>query len=217
MSSCFRVIFEKWRGNRPFGLRKEAEFFAALDGLGAAGGSEFVESAGAVGLDGVFGDKELGGDLPIAEAARDQGKDFELACCDAEALLARCVGSEGDRSRGGNHDLSHDHGFPSGFADGFAGAGDAQAEPDAEGGKEDGDQRSVKLNRVLEDHETVFGVLEDGDEEAADDTEDEDVPPHDGWKKYSGGRTASLKTSAESDSASGRRAPDGASVFSFNG
>jgi len=34
--------------------RQEAQFFAALDGLGAACGAEFVKGAGAVCLDGVF-------------------------------------------------------------------------------------------------------------------------------------------------------------------
>ena len=75
--------------------RQEAQFFAALDGLGAAGGSELVEGAGTVGFDGVFGDKKLAGDLAIAEAAGDQGENFELACGDAEGLLAGGIGSEG--------------------------------------------------------------------------------------------------------------------------
>jgi hypothetical protein len=40
---------------------------------------------------------------------------------------------------------------------------------------------------VLDDDEAVFGVLEGGDEEAADETEDEDVALHDGVeKKYNG-------------------------------
>jgi hypothetical protein len=38
----------------PSWSRQEAQFFAAQDGLGAAGGSEFVKSAGTVGFDGVF-------------------------------------------------------------------------------------------------------------------------------------------------------------------
>ena len=74
---------------------QEAQFFAALDGLGAAGGAELVEGAGAVGLDGVFGDEELRGDLAIAEAAGDQGEDLELAGRDAEGLLAGRVGTKG--------------------------------------------------------------------------------------------------------------------------
>jgi hypothetical protein len=38
---------------------------------------------------------------------------------------------------------------------------------------------------VLDDDEAVFGVLEGGDEEAADETEDEDVALHNGVvKKY---------------------------------
>jgi hypothetical protein len=41
---------------------------------------------------------------------------------------------------------------------------------------------------VLDDDETVFGVLEGGDEDAADETEDENVTLHDGVrKKYNEG------------------------------
>jgi hypothetical protein len=86
--SCFRVTRS----------RQQAQFFAALDGLGAAGGSELVEGAGTVCLDGVFGNEKLRGDLAIAEAAGDQGEDFELACRDAEGLLLGRIGSEGFES-----------------------------------------------------------------------------------------------------------------------
>ena len=80
------------------------------------------------------------------------------------------------------HLLHHDR-----FADDFATARDAEAEPDAEGREEDGDERGVELDGVLDDDEAVFGVLEDGDEEAADETEDENVAPHDGVaKQYNG-------------------------------
>jgi hypothetical protein len=136
-------------------------------------------------LDGVLGNEKLRGDLAIAEAAGDQGEDFELACRDAEGLLAGCIGSEGFEGggfRGDKHFLHHDR-----FADGFATARDAEAEPDAEGREEDGDERAVELDGVLDDDEAVFGVLEGGDEEAADETEDEDVALHDGVvKKYNG-------------------------------
>jgi hypothetical protein len=134
-------------------------------------------------LDGVFGNEKLRGDLAIAEAAGDQGEDFELACRDAEGLLVGRIGSkgfDGGGFRGDKHFPHHDR-----FADGFATARDAEAEPDAEGREEDGDERAVELDGVLDDDEAVFGVLEGGDEEAADETEDEDVAPHDGIvKKY---------------------------------
>ncbi len=136
-------------------------------------------------LDGVFGDEELRGDLAIAKAAGDQSEDFEFACRDAEGLLAEGIGSEGGLPLGGGfrgdkHFLHHDR-----FADGFAAAGDAEAEPDTEGREEDGDERAVELDGVLDDDKAVFGVLEDGDEEAADETEDEDVALHEGVvKKY---------------------------------
>jgi len=165
--------------------RQEAKFFAALDGLGAAGGSELVEGAGTVCLDGVFGNEKLRGDLAIAEAAGDQGENFELARCDAEGLLVGRIGSEGFAGggfRGDKHLPHHDR-----FADGFATTRDTEAEPDAEGREEDGDERAVELDGVLDDDEAVFGVLEGGDEEAADKTEDEDVAFHDGLvKKYNG-------------------------------
>jgi hypothetical protein len=171
--SCFRVTRSP----------QQAQFFAALDGLGAAGGSELVEGAGTVRLDGVFGDEKLRGDLAIAEAAGDQGEDFELAWGDTEGPLVGRIGSEGFGGwgfGGDKHFPHHDR-----FANGFATARDAEAEPDAEARKEDGDQRAVELNRVLDDDEAVFGVLEDGDKQAADETEDEDVTLHDGVvKKY---------------------------------
>ena len=190
MSSSFRMIFagmEQKSCLRVTQSRQEAKFFAALDGLGAADGSELVEGAGTVCFDGVFGDEKLRGDLAIAEAAGDEGEDFELAWCDTEGLLVDRVGSEGDLSlgrggglRGDKHFLHHDR-----FADGFTTARDAEAEPDAEGREEDGDECAVELDGVLDDDETVFGVLEGGDEEAANETEDEDVPLHDGVvKKY---------------------------------
>ncbi len=58
-------------------------------------------------------------------------------------------------------------------------------QPDAEGREEDGDERAVELDGVLDDNETVFGVMEGGDEEAADETKDDDMALHDGVvKKY---------------------------------
>lgn len=129
-------------------------------------------------LHGVFGNEKLRGDLAIAVAAGDQGEDFELACGDAEALLVGRIGSEGFERGGfrGDKHFPHHHRF----ADDFATARDAEAEPDAESREENGDQRAVELDGVLDDDETVLGVLQGGDEQAADQTEDEDVALHDG-------------------------------------
>ena len=171
--SCFR-------GTRS---RQQAQFLAALDGLGAAGGSELVEGAGTVCLDGIFGNEKLRGDFAIAEPAGDQGEDFELAGRNAKGLLLgriRSEGFEGGGFRGDKHFLDYDR-----FADDFTTPRDAEAEPDAEGREEDGDESAVELDGVLDDDEAVLGVLEGGDEEAADETEDEDVALHDGAaKKY---------------------------------
>ena len=136
-------------------------------------------------LDSVFGNEKLRGDFAIAQAAGNQGEDFELACRDSEGLLVGCIGSEGFEGscfRGDEHFLHHDR-----FADDFASARDAEAEPDAECREEDCDERGVELDGVLDDDKAVLGVLEGGDEEAADETEDKDVAPH-GWvvKQYNG-------------------------------
>ena len=90
-----------------------------------------------------------------------------------------CWDRRGGRFRGDKHFPHHDR-----FADGFATARYAEAEPDAEAREEDGDQRAVQLDGVLDDDEAVFGVLQGGDEEAADQTEDEDVALHGVMKKY---------------------------------
>jgi hypothetical protein len=48
-----------------------------------------------------------------------------------------------------------------------------------------GDERALELDGVLDDDEAVFGALEGGDEDAADKTKDEDVALHDRVvKKY---------------------------------
>ena len=154
------------------GSREETEFFAALDGLGAAGGAELVECAGAVGLDGVFGDEELGGDFAIAEAAGDEGEDFEFAWCDAEGLLLGGVGREAlERAifRGSEVGCIA---YRERLAERFAVARDAEAEPDAECREEAGDECAVEFDGVLDHDEAVLCVLKGGDEEAADEAED---------------------------------------------
>ena len=53
---------------------------------------------------------------------------------------------------------------------------------------------------MLDNDETVFGVLEGGDQEAANDTEDEDVALHDGIvKKYIRSTRSSLQQPAVCD------------------
>jgi hypothetical protein len=114
----------------------------------------------------------LVGDLAIAQAAGNQGEDFEFARRDAEVLLLGRVGSEGDRvgneggrSLGGHKHFLHHHRFPDDLIGCLAPARDAQPEPDAEGREKDGDQRTVNLDGVFDDDEAVFGVLEgDGKE-----------------------------------------------------
>jgi len=133
-------------------------------------------------LDGILGNEKLRGDLAIAEAAGHQGKDFELTCCNAEGLLLGLIGSErfgGDGLRGDKHLPHHNR-----FTYGFATARNAEPQPDTEGREEDGDKRAIELDGVFNDDEAVFGDLEGGDEEAADEAEDEDMALHGVLKKY---------------------------------
>src|ERR1700679_853 len=99
MSSSFWMILQKQRKSYFWVMRswQQAEFLAAPHGLGAARGAELVEGAGAVGLHGVLGNEQLSCNLAIAEAAGDEGEDFELAGGDAEALLLSCVWTERQR------------------------------------------------------------------------------------------------------------------------
>jgi hypothetical protein len=138
-------------------------------------------------LHGVFGNEQLCGDLAIAEAAGDQGEDFEFARRDAEGLLAGRVGSEGFEVWGVGRDkhFPHHDGFADGLTTLFTTMRNAETEPDAEGREEDGNERAVEFNGVLDDDEAVFGVLEGDNEESTDETEDEYVALHNGVaKKY---------------------------------
>src|ERR1700679_375378 len=78
-------------------LRQQTQLLAAQNGLGTARSPKLVESAGTVRLHGVFGNEKLRGDLAIAQAAGNQGENFEFARRDAKALLPGRIRSEGSR------------------------------------------------------------------------------------------------------------------------
>jgi hypothetical protein len=163
--SCFRMT-QSWQ---------QTEFLATLNGLGPPRCAELAKGAGTMGLYRVLGDEELSGDLAIAEAAGDEAEDFKLAGGNADALLLACVQGKSrswlrDRERSGDGHFSHHYRLPS--------ARDAEAEPDADGSEENGNECSVELERMLDYDESVFGVLECDDEDAADKTEGQDVALH---------------------------------------
>src|SRR5439155_5747550 len=60
-------------------LLEEAELPRLADGVGAGGDAELAEDRACMGLDGVEGDVELGGDLALGELAREEPQDGELA------------------------------------------------------------------------------------------------------------------------------------------
>ena len=88
--SCFRVTRQI-----PSRSRQQAQFFAALDRLGAAGRSQLVVRPGTMGLDGVFGNEKLVAISRLLKPRAIRVKNFELAWRDAEGLLLGRIGSEG--------------------------------------------------------------------------------------------------------------------------
>jgi hypothetical protein len=153
---------------------QQTQFLPAPDGLGPTPHLKFVECADTVRLDGVLGDEELSGDLTIAEATGNERQDLKLACRDADPLLLNRVGAKWRGGRPGYRHLLHHDGFP----DDFAPACHAQAQPDPEGGEEGGDERAIELDRVLDDDETVFSILERHNQDPADQAEYEDMARH---------------------------------------
>ncbi len=123
-----------------------------------------------MGFDGILADEKPTGDLAVAKALSDEAEDFELAQGDAESVELGLIESEGF---GGDGDLLQD--------DRFAGFGELDAEPDAEAGEEDGDKGAIDFKGVLDDEKLVLRPAEDGDEDAADKAENEDVALHVCW------------------------------------
>ena len=70
---------------------QQAELFAALHRLGSSSSPKFFKGAGTMSLYRVLGYEELSGDLAIAQAASDEAENFELAGCNAQALLLCCI------------------------------------------------------------------------------------------------------------------------------
>src|SRR5215469_10789269 len=149
------------------GSGDEAEFFAQLDGLGAALSAQFVKDATGVSLYGVFAHEELFRDLPVAETLGDEFQYFQFARRDAEGF-AFVVGAKG--FAGWNGDFLCDNALLL--------AGQLQAEPDAESGKCRCNQASVDFDGVLDDEEAVLRPFQRGDEDASDQTVEEDTAFH---------------------------------------
>jgi hypothetical protein len=157
--------------------RQEAKLFAELDGLGASAGAELVEDAAGVGLDGVFADEELSGNLAVAHALGDELKDFQLAGSDAEGFAPGLIDGEGSSGWDFDLDFKRNRDFADDY--GLAGTVEAVAQPDAEDGEDGGDEAGVELEGVLDDEKAVLAPFEEGDEETAGKSEDEDVALHD--------------------------------------
>ena len=93
-------------------------------------------------------------------------------------VLLGCIGSEGFA---GGASTGTNPSFTTTVSRMVRDGADAEAEPDAEGREKNGNERTVELDGMLDDDETVFGVLQGSDEEAAHETEDENVTLHGGF------------------------------------
>ncbi len=166
------------------GSRDEAEFFAKLDGLSAAFGAELVKNTAGVGLHGVFADEELFGDFAVAEALGDEFQDFQFAGSDAEGFALCLVLDE--RLAGRDWDFFND--------DPLLSTGQLETKPDAETGESGCDEPPVDFDGMFNNEETVLGPFEQGDEDSANKTIEEDVALHGGdWKKFYSGNGGMLE------------------------
>ncbi len=174
----------------------EAEFFAELDGVRAALGTQLVKGAAAVGLDGVFTDEEAGGDFAVAETFRDQGEDFQFAAGDAEGFATGLIQGKGDslvwllgwllgRLLGWlpgwllgcsgwstRRDCWDRDCWDRDFKDDkpFCFALQLEAKPDAQSSEDGCDEAAVDLQRVFDDEKAVLHPLQYRDQDAADHT-----------------------------------------------
>src|SRR5687767_1131243 len=154
----------------------ESRLFRELDCLSATPSGQLVEQPGGVRLHGILADEEALGDLAVAEPGGHGFEDLELARRDAElgepGLVPpeRAVDRNGDAHLDGhlylNGHLAHDYRL--------ARAGELEAEPDPEAREDQRDDAAVDLEGVLEDEVPVLHQLEDGDQNAAKETVDED-------------------------------------------
>jgi hypothetical protein len=95
-------------------------------------------------FDGVFADKEAGGDFAIAEAGGDEAEDFEFTGGDGKFGEAGFVRDEGLGRSGRDFLDDGDRLF----------SGEGKSQPDAEGGEECGDEGPVDFDGMFDDEET---------------------------------------------------------------
>ena|SRR5215813_58446 len=128
-----------------------------------------------MGLDGVFADEEIFCDLAVAHALGHELEDVAFTAGEAEVFSLAIVGDEW-LGRGDRDLLDNDLGAP---------GGESQTEPDAKGSKTGGDKGSVDFDGVVEDEEAVLRPLQQGNEDTANQSVDENVPLH-SWEDDAG-------------------------------
>src|SRR6185503_7821398 len=143
--------------------------FRVLNSLGSTFRRQLVEQPAGVCLDGVLAHEQSFGDFTIAESRCDRFQDLELAWSDAKSFDLCVVPDEWSCNRHGN------------FADNDfrARLREPEAQPDPERGKDERDQPSVDLERVLYDEKAVLDEFENDDEHAAQNSVEQNRSSHD--------------------------------------
>src|SRR5690242_17136758 len=121
----------------------------------------------------VLADEQLFGDLAVAQPRGDELEDFVLSGRYPERLEPGTVDDERSPRGWRNRDRIRGQ-IRRRRRVGRPGSRQPQAEPDAAQRKDQRNQPSIDLERVLDDQEAVLDQLEDGDEGAAKQAEKED-------------------------------------------
>jgi hypothetical protein len=141
---------------------------AELHRLRSSSRPEFVENTAGMGPHCALAYKKLLGDFAVAQALRDQFKDFKLTPSDVEVLTFSFVRDE--RPPGRDGDLPYNNCL--------AFCCQLEAKPDAKNGKGRGDQSAVDFDGMFDDQELILGPLEQSNQDSTDQPVHEDVALH---------------------------------------
>ena len=140
----------------------QARFLPKLHGLGAALGTQLIEQAAGMGLYRILANEEPLGDFAVTEPRGDESEDFEFSRGDGEFGQTLPIGSKRLGRDGSVDDLN-------------LLSGKSESEPYAETSEEGRDESAVDFHRMFDYEEPVLRKLQNGDEDAATSSVNEDV------------------------------------------
>jgi len=144
--------------------------FPQQNSLRAATRAQLVEGPAAMGFDGVLTHEKPVADLAVAQTLSDQAENLQLTRRNAKSVELRLVQRKRSRRLSRNQDLAEDNPFPR--------LSQLDAQPDAEACKDDRNKGAIDFDGVLDDEEPILRPPQDGDQDAANEAEDENVAWH---------------------------------------